>query len=318
MGMIEQTRFVERLQFFNGQRLFADDLQGIEAFNREMRWLHNRSLHQPGIGNGYVVRSEQERSVWIGAGYALDALGREIVLTQPQTLQVPPVAGDEGGQPAIFDLAVRYPDDADLEEAETRLGVCNTRGVVRLQEAPIFCWVRLQRTEQGELVAQDAQMRQAILDGMLIVLARIEVLHCKLYGFLSIAERRNARPECLPYIACGVAEPVLWERNSDDLAGRYFTPIILSADIDTKAAGFLTVPCYEVAILGPRVAHFAAIGTSFLFIDQTYIETPRHDGFIAFVVVEYHLIGGEYAPDEDEILRWFQENWRLQWMGVEG
>ena len=55
MGILEETRFIERLQFFDGQRLFASDLQGLEAFNREMRWLHNRSLHQPGIGSGFAV-----------------------------------------------------------------------------------------------------------------------------------------------------------------------------------------------------------------------------------------------------------------------
>ena len=56
MGILDETKFVERVQFFNGQRLFASDLQSVEAFNREMRWLHNQSLHQPGVGNGYAVR----------------------------------------------------------------------------------------------------------------------------------------------------------------------------------------------------------------------------------------------------------------------
>ena len=55
MAVLDMTRFVERLRYFDGQRLFADDLQGVEAFNREMRWLHNRSLHQPGIGSGLAV-----------------------------------------------------------------------------------------------------------------------------------------------------------------------------------------------------------------------------------------------------------------------
>ena len=42
-----------------------------------MRWLHNRSLHQPGVGNGYKVTGTQgDRQVTIGPGYALDAYGR--------------------------------------------------------------------------------------------------------------------------------------------------------------------------------------------------------------------------------------------------
>ena len=82
MAFFEQNQFLERLQFFNGQRLFASDLQQLEAFNREMRWLHNQSLHQAGVGNGLEVTGQKgDREVKIMPGYAIDALGREIVLT---------------------------------------------------------------------------------------------------------------------------------------------------------------------------------------------------------------------------------------------
>jgi hypothetical protein len=40
MAIIGTTQFLERIQFFNGERLFAPDLQALETFNREMRWLH--------------------------------------------------------------------------------------------------------------------------------------------------------------------------------------------------------------------------------------------------------------------------------------
>ena len=55
MSIIGSTQFLERIQFFNGERLFASDLQALEAFNREMRWLHNQSLHQAGVGSGFQV-----------------------------------------------------------------------------------------------------------------------------------------------------------------------------------------------------------------------------------------------------------------------
>ena len=75
MSILDETNFIERLQFFNGQRVSAADLQGIEAFNREMRWLHNTSLHQPGIGSGFAVGgSKGDREVTISPGYAIDAL----------------------------------------------------------------------------------------------------------------------------------------------------------------------------------------------------------------------------------------------------
>src|SRR5438132_12551736 len=89
VSILDETRYIERVQFFNGQRLFPPDLQAIDDFNRGMRWLHNLSLHQPGIGSGFAVYGKKgDRKVTIKAGYALDDLGREIVLTHPEPLPV--------------------------------------------------------------------------------------------------------------------------------------------------------------------------------------------------------------------------------------
>src|SRR5258708_38060210 len=114
---------IERMQFFNGQRLFADDLQSLDDFNRQMRWLHNQSLHQPGVGSGYAITGAKgDRQVTIQPGYAIDNLGREIVLTETDIEAVPPVANDGAGNSVFFDLTVSYPQAADLVEAETRDG----------------------------------------------------------------------------------------------------------------------------------------------------------------------------------------------------
>ena len=57
---------------------------------------------------------------------------------------IPPVAGEsDGTYPSFFYLAVSYPNDSQLDEAEVRLGACNTRGAVRLSERPLICWVPL-------------------------------------------------------------------------------------------------------------------------------------------------------------------------------
>jgi hypothetical protein len=272
MNSLNETRHIERQQFFNGQRLFASDLQGIEAFNREMRWLHNQSLHQPGIGNGFaVVGKRGDREVVIRPGYAIDGEGREIVLTQDRVEPVPPIAGDEG-RPVLFDLTVSYPVDADLEEAELRQGICGTSGVVRLREEPVFCWVRL--NDDGQ--PTEPQLREDIRNRSKIVLARAEVLNCQLNKDLSVAVRLNARPPGQPYVCCGTASPA-WEPwplatfsptdflNTEDgknlLAaisqGTIFNPFILPigvmATIDTSECGFLTTPCYSARIEGPRV-----------------------------------------------------------------
>src|SRR5512139_2365951 len=115
MSFIDETPSIERQRFFDGQRLFAADLQRIEEFNREMRWLHNQSLHQPGIGNGFAVSGRKgDREVRVGAGYAIDDRGREIVLTTTRTIPVLPVAGDVDGKAKRYVLTVQYPEVEDL------------------------------------------------------------------------------------------------------------------------------------------------------------------------------------------------------------
>src|SRR3954447_8615084 len=120
MSLFDDTQAVERPVFFDGQQLYADDLTQLAGFHQAMRWLHNRSLHQPGIGNGFAVAGKRgDREVTIGAGYATDVRGGEIVWPETVTEPVPPVAGDDG-LPVFYDLTVAYPEDEQLEEVETR------------------------------------------------------------------------------------------------------------------------------------------------------------------------------------------------------
>src|SRR6476659_3293977 len=171
MNVTGATRFTENITFFKGQRLFASDLQDLEEFNRHLRWLHNQSLHQPGVADGYAVSgNKDDREVTIEPGYAIDLKGREIVLTKTVVLQVPPVANDGAGNPLYFDLTVSYPEDGVLKESETRDGVCASRSAVRLRDEPVFCWVDL-RSEA---------LNQQVESGQRIRLARAEILNCKL------------------------------------------------------------------------------------------------------------------------------------------
>lgn len=342
MGILGETAFIERLQFFNGQRLFASDLQGVEAFNREMRWLHNSSLHQPGIGNGFAANGKKgDREVTIGPGYAIDAQGREIVLTQTHTQQVPPVAGDPDGKPVLYDLTVSYPEDSDLEEAETREGVCLPRGVVRLREKPIFCWVRLD--SNGQPI--DARLKQDVLSGMKIVLARAEVSNCQLNKDLSVAQRRGARPAKQPYITCDVVDPTDWKiwRIADPTIftiqptarlGAFILPCGLTADIDTAAAGFLTTPCYSARIEGPRVNLITMAAENHVVDGLVNIRNPTPKGFTIDVLLIAQLFSAAPEPrlttlaamtaaaeEEEEnfcaqLLPHFS-SWHVVWMGVE-
>lgn len=309
MSILDDTGFLERLRFFDGQRLFASDLQAVETFHREMRWLHNQSLHQPGIGQGFAVTGQRDdREVRVGPGYALDAQGREIVLTREKVEPVPPVASEPNGLSVFFDLVVSYPGDELLEEAETREGICLPRGVVRLREEPVLCWLRLIRDSAGNLQTLDPKLGLEVEQGLRIVLARVEVLQCRLRQDVSLAERRSARPAGQPYIACGrhapgwTADPIPFEQGGE--------AVHLTATIDTRSAGFLTTPCYSVRLDGPRVPLLEGEISRFTVDLAHSIVDPRPDRFQleAAVLVAPSL-------DDDDPKPW--NSWTVAWMGVE-
>jgi len=303
MGVLDQFRFVERLTFFDGQRLFASDLQAVEAFHREVRELHNRSLHQAGVGSGFVVSGELgDRQVTVGPGYAIDSQGHEIILTRSHTEQVPPVEGEDDGSPTLYYLTVSYPADTDLEESETREGICLPRGIVRLREEPVFCWVRVKCDENGQLKIRDPGLARDVRDGRKIVLARVAIEHCQLKHKVSIAQRRNARPATQPYIACGRVTAGGWTKTPAE-------PLVLERTINTEEAGFQNAPCYVVRLTGARVQ-----GDSWAEA-LVSIEESHRDSF----TIRVFVFGS--APDSNDDdppdLGQIYNQWGVEWIGIE-
>lgn len=283
--LLEQLAALARPFFFEGQRLHESDLQGLEALSRQMRWLHNRSLHQPGIGSGYAVSGKKgDKTVTVKPGYALDALGREIVLTTERVMQVPPVAGDGKGGPTWYLLTASYPDVSSLPISETRGGVCSPRGAVRLRVEPVICWARAE-SEEDKLRAADWKVEDEIANHWRIPLATAQILNCQLYADLAVTIRRNAKPPRQPLVASGqtrlgdcpgrrmldfsevedaedseeAEEPktAVAEAEPASLARTAFTTAIQTRyvcqfDVDTSAASFATTPFYTARIEGPQ------------------------------------------------------------------
>lgn len=275
MGLLSELSGVERQQFFSGQLLDATDLESLEAANRELRWLHNRSLHQPGIGSGFAVSGQPEdREVTIGPGYAIDALGREIVLTESKTEPVPPAAGGKGGTSALFYLTISYPEDKYLEEVETRTGVCSPPGVVRRLEEPVFCWVPLEKGQDDPLAASDNDPLEMIRTGLRIILAMIEVQNCQLKSKVSMAERQSARPTEQPHIAAGQTDSAegggtqwrFWP-DPDDPARAWG----IETDVDTGGGRFWLSPHYAGHVHGTRLLA-DALGLGHLEAEFAYTE----------------------------------------------
>lgn len=321
MAIIGTTQFLERIQFFNGERLFASDLQALEAFSREMRWLHNQSLHQPGVGSGFAVLGNiDDRQVVISPGYALDAQGEEIILTESLTLPIPPVADNGSGGSVFYDLTVSYPEDSDLKPTETRVGICNCppQGVVRLREEPVFCWVRLNDNPTNRQPV-DARLKNLIQTGMFIVLARVEIFNCRLRRPVSTAQRRSARPPKAPYIASGLATKVQWtaEFNVATTVDALGTTIGVPyrAVIDTSFGGFQATPTYIARLVGSRV-DAGTEGPTRLIDGMINIPAAAVSptSFVLEVFPFIALLNGSF--NESSSLP--APVWDVAWLGVEG
>lgn len=315
MSASDQVRFVDRVQFLDGQRLLASDLQALEEYAREMRWLHNRSLHQPGVASGLAVAGAKgDSSLLIQPGYAIDALGRELILDERHVEPVPPIAGDGVGNPVEFDLTVSYAQA--LIEVEVRAGVCTRDdGAVRLREAPVFCWVRV-----GDPNAQ--VLRQQIDTGERILLARVQVLNCQLYQAPSIAQRRDAKPSLHPRVHAEIAD-VAWE--IDDPNFPFGVRLKTKQPVDTRAAGFRTSPAYFVSLVDVQPIDVTDDkGTKTRVALDAFLEVSNaQPGSFGLALLVPRMLFEGSAVDANAVLNAVRDQveslvWRVEWLGVEG
>ena len=85
------TQPLKRVHFFDHQTLRAADLTAEQDYHRAMRHLHNRALHNWGIGDGLVVTADGTARVAVSPGLAFDREGRELVLGERVTLDLTPL-----------------------------------------------------------------------------------------------------------------------------------------------------------------------------------------------------------------------------------
>jgi hypothetical protein len=332
MSIIGSTQFLERIQFFNGERLFASDLQSLEAFNREMRWLHNQSLHQAGVGSGFqVVGNTGDRQVTISPGYAIDSCGREIILTENQVLAIPPVADNGSGAPVFYDLTVSYPDDSQLVPAETRTGICTPAGVISLREAPVFCWVQLSDDPTNHQPI-DPRLKTRINKALFLVLAQVQIFNCQLNQPVSTVPRRNARPAKQPRVACGTYIPTSWTGSpipppttppstppsvtvTLPTSGPTFPAITLSTQVVVPSGVFQATPSYKARLTGNILQTDTSPGNWWIEDGLISISNSTPSGFLATV---YPVIVTVVSPAAGSVTisstTW---NFQITWMGIE-
>jgi hypothetical protein len=108
---------LERLNYFNGQRLEASDLKTEQDYHiRVRRWL-NKSLYSAGIADGLEVRSAGAgRNVIVSPGLALDSIGREIILLEEETVEIFSYAGTDASTVEGNYLVVEYSEEKTAYE----------------------------------------------------------------------------------------------------------------------------------------------------------------------------------------------------------
>lgn len=86
-----------RMNFFKGFFTQAEDWKANQDYHVVKRQFHSRYLHTPGIALGClenlrVTATDDGRAVYIAPGYAIDGLGHDLYVPQPQRLEVDPQA----------------------------------------------------------------------------------------------------------------------------------------------------------------------------------------------------------------------------------
>jgi hypothetical protein len=112
-----------RIHFFKGFFTHAEDWQAAQAYRNAKHQLHNRAMHGWGIVSGHLKNLEVSVSadgtaLIVEPGLAIDREGRELYLSEPETIPFEPQAHHPGSH--IY-LIARY----DEELVDRRENVAN-------------------------------------------------------------------------------------------------------------------------------------------------------------------------------------------------
>ncbi|MDF2959259.1 MAG: hypothetical protein K0S39_994 [Paenibacillus sp.] len=87
---MKKTRYYpfERNRYFYGKLLTVRDFESEQKYFNDKRRMMNRLLHGAGVITGLQVIAVDDKSVSVEMGAAIDALGREIIISSPVTLKL--------------------------------------------------------------------------------------------------------------------------------------------------------------------------------------------------------------------------------------
>lgn len=251
---------LERFRYWQGQKLLGRDFRDQRTYEAQLRWWHNRALHNTfGVAYGLEVTPIGEavefENVNVNCGVAYDCFGRELILQTTRRIALPRVS-PEGD--STFTLVVSYKERGECGNEEHGFSDCASHCSCRLEE-PEFQWKvsRYFSLSDGVPLAQisyEPATKKRLSAGP----KRHAVLNVNFSPRLS---RALARPR----IGRGatVAGDTAWDPWIESVLTpsglRRQTQIGVQVTIDTSSAGFTQLPCYFAWLQGS-------------LWDKTYIE----------------------------------------------
>ena len=85
---MESILVEQRPNYYRGQLLLEDDFLAEQNYHVNARLRHNMHLHGWGVVKGLRVSRETADSIKVAPGFAVDAMGREILITENQYLTI--------------------------------------------------------------------------------------------------------------------------------------------------------------------------------------------------------------------------------------
>ncbi len=237
-------RQLERTRYWQGQMFQSRDLQGQVATDLQLRWWHNRALHQAyGVAFGYEAVPLQDGYILHGfefaPGVAYDCFGRALVLLRHQKVLLP-----ENPQRLPLTLVVRYRETADFPNPRLTDGVCPTCCEDSMaEEHPEFVWALADPSP-----AMGVPLARVIYNEK----TRLPEVNT---SFVLMTTEPLARP----YLAAGSTLPgstpwKLWS-TADRVLG-------FETLVDTSSAGFSQTPCYFACLANLDPVALDLVGTA--------------------------------------------------------
>jgi len=287
--MLPESEFpLDRVTWRDGQRLATRDMNDSVARETRLRWMHNRYIHGAafknwGIVDGFEVRlTIGGRSIGVCNGYAIDQLGRELVLSENVVADLPPRAG-----PVSLVLAIRYQGDKAYRSRRAGKNECTGSPLDPANERPIFKWLELDEVEPGTDV----------------LLAGAHIAAGAAQGALVTSVRRYMHPMTRPRIGSGTTRAFQTEWFDIKLGG--FSEEWVETFVDTSAVGFVHTPCYFAELSLPN--------KDAVILDPTgTILNPDSAGFTLRVFRAFLPDG--FGPKGQDAKK---QGWTVSWWGVE-